>query len=575
MQRFLIMLFLLSSLFAIPLAHADDEVSLVSAMSRVYSYRNAQGQAATFVLRVANLSAEKSVAIHYQTLDGSWRDVAAVYLGVAGDGREIWQAQMTLCTVLDTWNCAQISATDLNFAVRLEANGQVYWDNNGGHNYLLGQDHGYLLAASDSVRVHRQGEIQCQFQLGSCNLTGGQILVQNIAPSKTVTLIYTLDNWQSSAQVAAHYIDPQRIHPLEHFTNPGVQGGELWRFDIFDLPIGATDLQYYVRYDFAGPEAALDNNFGQNYRLGMPDFPSVSVRGTHNNWGDDFGSMYMHKFTNYAGDSYWQGTFEFTGHSANERFKFDIEALEHPWQWNYGDNANEGGNWQGIAEREGGDIKILGGPGFYRITLQDDSHAYRVEKLAPGAYPSARTLIFIQADNPPGQSTFLRGGINADYARAARGIDCSKRDADKWACAVPLRHRIAQDDPAHAFDWNLDWYGAEEYQGDVQGSPLVWTTNNPDFGYTVFADGYGYTPLNQWGDNYWMLDADLYCADLAIADADDNLWVEFKTYDTNGVGWEDDISQANTPFPSTNHFAQCGKINVFKRNSGDFLGLDF
>ncbi|MDO7640967.1 MAG: hypothetical protein MUQ76_03355, partial [Reinekea forsetii] len=73
---------------------------------------------------------------------------------------------------------------------------------------------------------------------------------------------------------------------------------------------------------------------------------------------------------------------------------------------------------------------------------------------------------------------------------------------------------------------------------------------------------------------YWMLDADLYCSDLAIADADGKLWFEFKTYDTNGVGWESDINQANTPYASANHFAQCGKINLFKRNSSEVQVLD-
>ncbi|MFT7290143.1 MAG: hypothetical protein ACI9D8_000593 [Reinekea sp.] len=575
MKRFSIILLLLTGFATLPTVHAANEVSLVSAMSRVYSYRHGQGQAASFVLRVANLSAEKSVNVHYQGVDGTWRDIGAAYQGVAGDGLEIWHAQLTLCTVLNSWNCDQITATDLNFAISLAANGQVYWDNNGGHNYLLGQDDGYLMAATDRVQVHRKGELQCDFQRARCDLLGGQILVRNIAPIKAVSLWYSVDNWQTHNEVSAQFIDPERIHPLEHFTNPGVSGGELWRFDIIDFPKGPNDLQYYARYDYGAFELAIDNNAGQNYRLGIPDFPSVSVRGTHNNWAGDYGSIYMQKFTSFAGDSYWQGTFEFTGHSPSERFKFDIEALEYPWRWNYGDNDNDGRNWQGIAERDGGDIHILGGPGFYRITLFDDSHAYRVEKIGPGVYPSSRTIVFIEADNPPGQETFLRGGIGWDYAREVRGIDCSKRDVDKWACALPIRHRIAQDDAARAYDWNLDWYGAEDDQGDVEGSPLVWTTNNADFGQSVFADAYGYTPLNQWGDNYWMLDVDLYCSDLAIADADGSLWFEFKTYDTNGVGWESDISQANTPYASANHFAQCGKINLFKRNSSEVQVLDF
>ena len=43
------------------------------------------------------------------------------------------------------------------------------------------------------------------------------------------------------------------------------------------------------------------------------------------------------------------------------------------------------------------------------------------------------------------------------------------------------------------------------------------------------------------------------------------LWFEFKTYIKNGAGWEANVSQSGTPYTSGNHFAQCGKVNVFQR----------
>jgi hypothetical protein len=570
MKNFLLILALLTGLFSTSMAWADAEVNLVSAMSRVYSYRGLGGQEARFVIKVDNLAPNKTVNLYYQAHDGQWRDLLANYLGVAGDGREVWQASMTLCTVVDSWRCDEITATDLNFAVRVEANDQIFWDNNQQQNFHLGMNDGYMLAPNYQVLINDKGEIRCDTQMDRCDLSGGRILLQNLAPLKTVTLVYSLDDWQTTAQVSAEFIDTTGSHPLSRFTNPGVQGGELWRFSILGLPANADDLKYFVKYDFGGP-VAVDNNYAQNYRLGIPDFPAVYLRGTHNDWNVENGYQSMQKFTNYAGDSYWQNTIEFSGHSPSERFKFDIDPVDNPWLWNYGDSDNDGRNWQGIAEPDGGDIKILGGPGYYRVSFYDDSHAYQVEKLSFGSFPAARTLVFIQAENPDDEPTFLRGGIDWGYSQTVRGVDCGASEAAKWDCAIPMRHRLGLDDPARSNDWYLDWHGAEDQQGEVIGSPMIWTTNDADFGKTVIDDGYGYTPLNLWGDNYWLLDAEIYCNGVAVVDELGQQWFELKSYNGDGLGWEGDIQQANTPYVSNNHFAQCGKTNVFTRNQNEAL----
>eukprot|EP00058_Branchiostoma_floridae_P009092 XP_002594580.1 hypothetical protein BRAFLDRAFT_77551 [Branchiostoma floridae] len=104
----------------------------------------------------------------------------------------------------------------------------------------------------------------------------------------------------------------------------------------------------------------------------------------------------------------------------------------------------------------------------------------------------------------------------------------------------------------------------------AQGSPLVWTTNNPNNAATVNSQGYGYTPLNQWGDHYWMLDVDMDCSRTEYG------WFEVKAmtivrYPGGGVQWESDRNQGTCggtaggtkPYSSGNHFARCGKINAF------------
>ncbi len=52
-------------------------------------------------------------------------------------------------------------------------------------------------------------------------------------------------------------------------------------------------------------------------------------------------------------------------------------------------------------------------------------------------------------------------------------------------------------------------------------------------------------------------------------------WFEFKSFISNGPGWEGDVAQKNTPYTSGNHFAQCGKINVFARGSSDAMIYGF
>ena len=94
-----------------------------------------------------------------------------------------------------------------------------------------------------------------------------------------------------------------------------------------------------------------------------------------------------------------------------------------------------------------------------------------------------------------------------------------------------------------AYDWTTNVW------------PSSWGTQK-----TVAVDGYGVEALNTYGQHYWMLDVQMDCSK-----AVNGLWFEFKTYIKNGAGWEANVSQSGTPYTSGNHFAQCGKVNVFQR----------
>ena len=208
-----------------------------------------------------------------------------------------------------------------------------------------------------------------------------------------------------------------------------------------------------------------------------------------------------------------------------------------------------------------------------------------------------RTIVLIKAQTQPGQDVFLRGGI--DHAQGtARGRDCSTihtpaaSDPRYYNCAVRIEHRntinygITHEDYPITDSWkvndtHLDWYGPEEFQtyerrgaggqplGRAEGTPLDWTTSGTASGAAVVRQGYGFLKENHdagLGDHYWMMDVDMDCG--TALNIGGTFWFEVKSYITNvPSGWETDVKQADRPYPSGNHFAKCGMINVFERGN--------
>ncbi|XP_077981749.1 alpha-amylase-like [Glandiceps talaboti] len=202
---------------------------------------------------------------------------------------------------------------------------------------------------------------------------------------------------------------------------------------------------------------------------------------------------------------------------------------------------------------------------------------------APPSNGWQRTVIFIQKSTVTGQDLFLLGGI--DHSQRSGCTD----DVSTSSCAIPIKHNVGGSNNKYN-DWKtndqfLDWYGAEKNQGSYYGttpagSPMVWTTDNQNHGANVATDGYGYEPLNQWGDHYWMLDIDMDC------DLTENGWFEMKAFLQGGGvdGWESDISQygscsgsagGNKPYSSGNHLGRCGYVNIFYFNSDNCIINNF
>ena len=241
----------------------------------------------------------------------------------------------------------------------------------------------------------------------------------------------------------------------------------------------------------------------------------------------------------------------------------------------------------------------------YIVTYNDRVVIYGLTAPDLQARDVRRTMILIKGTTRPGQDLFIRGGIDHAFGNS-QGRNCpttappAADDPTYFNCAIRIEHRNtinygANHEPYaitnrwQLNDTHLDWYGAEEFQtferrgpngqglGPAQGTPLDWTSDSLAGGRTVLRHGFGFLKENLdagLGDHYWMLDVDMDCG-TAVAIGGVH-WFELKSFITGVAnGWEPDILQADRPWPSGNHFAQCGRINIFERGSSAVTYRDF
>lgn len=280
----------------------------------------------------------------------------------------------------------------------------------------------------------------------------------------------------------------------------------------------------------------------------------------------------MYQPMHLVADHTWEGLLDVDSHN-HGYFYFDAGGnwlangtyqTAEDWEIHFGDNGLDG-----QANRNENPIVITEGEGRYRVTFNDETLAYTIEKIEETNYQ--RTVVFIYGQTQPGQDMFIRGGIDHAWANN-NGRNCTSTN---YECSIPIiSHNNMLNSTTAGWkvgDNFLDWYGSESTQSNASlGTPLDWTTDSWPSSWgpkrTVAVNGSGETPLNTYGHHFWMLDVDLDCS------RTENGWFELKSFISNGPGWEADVNQAGTPYSSRNHFAQCGRKNVFFRNWVDVKG---
>lgn len=217
-------------------------------------------QQATFDIVVENIAYEKDVAIHLKNDLGEWVDVAAEYVGSAGENKELWRASYYRNELYDN------GPHDLEFAVVYTVDGMTYWDNNNWNNYFVGASDGYWFDSDINVRNISYSTTRTLYPSyqGGYRYTGN-IALRNLAYAKDVKVVYSTDGWDTTKTVDASFSPYYYFNQYSSVANPNANGIEIWSYE-FPLTEGETQLEYAIVYTVNGM-TYWDNNYGDNYSV--------------------------------------------------------------------------------------------------------------------------------------------------------------------------------------------------------------------------------------------------------------------------------------------------------------------
>lgn len=214
-------------------------------------------QIRNFIVEVSNLSYNKSVVIHHEMSNGQWIDLALSYSFTTSSGSEIWKG--TFSKPINYGYPITLPFGE-KFAVKYETNGQSYWDNNNNSNYSISnaiyqENTPIVIFANDINIIGNDPTEDHLYDNGIESVVSIGSYVRNLGYNKEVILVYSTNNWATSATKRLEFQSPN--------TNPN-KDYESWGA-YFSIP-KAAQIQYAFVYKVNGAEY-WDNNFGKNYTL--------------------------------------------------------------------------------------------------------------------------------------------------------------------------------------------------------------------------------------------------------------------------------------------------------------------
>ncbi|SDE63173.1 Carbohydrate/starch-binding module (family 21) [Fontibacillus panacisegetis] len=249
-MRRILTLFMLSAIISIvsfigSASASGNEVKLIDSqiVRDRFSFYSFTGN-----IEVANLGYAKSVTVHYTTDDVTWYDIDAQYVAPTSSTHEKWN--FSIYTSSLTTNHPELKNLNfVKFAIKYTVNGNTYWDNNNSLNYYNEPNtvfpNSAILGNVDVIKA---------YDFLYTDTFSGAVYVKNINPTKTVKIVYTTDNWATTHEGYATYVN----------SSNNFNTVELWTYS-FNVP-GATEVKYAIAYSSAG-STYWDNNYGSNYTV--------------------------------------------------------------------------------------------------------------------------------------------------------------------------------------------------------------------------------------------------------------------------------------------------------------------
>lgn len=233
----------------------DGTVRLKLARMGFFSGGGFSGSFVPISVKVKNIAFSKDVTIHYTTDGTNWKD-----------------ASLAFSTHFDDYDIfgGSVNEQITQFVLRYAANGQLFWDNNEGHNYHFSPN---LAIVGGNIALNiAKARIGTQAGGGFVFTTSwleGEILVNNLSFDKQLGVRVSVDggtNWEDTFASFSGTVIQDGI-----FIGPGA---EVWKFKTPELNLNnaSPHFRFAVFYhNIAGGEVFWDNNFGQDYKVSKVD----------------------------------------------------------------------------------------------------------------------------------------------------------------------------------------------------------------------------------------------------------------------------------------------------------------
>lgn len=234
---------------------ASSAIQMIYVKNVVSRTMHGTFQEISFAVRVRNVGFGKRVAIRWRGEDGVWRETPAEYRAPLPDGDEAWVAE----TAVPLTKHSAIPG-NVEFAARLDHDGQTHWDSQFGRNYRSDADSGIIVFEPTDVRTVGFGP-RLPDKLVSLPL---EIAVRQETEPEEVRVHWTTDGW-NTRQVARAYFRRNHWDRTigSNARNPNRYGWAVWA--------ARLRLRHAYRVEFAvecrtKDGVVWDNRGGLNYR---------------------------------------------------------------------------------------------------------------------------------------------------------------------------------------------------------------------------------------------------------------------------------------------------------------------